>query len=78
MSANDETTQEATRLFIFQLKTRPENVVANCNALLDGSDFKIELVPTIRQPSNPQEASLFDFKEPSFAMETAGKEVATV
>lgn len=59
MSANDESVSEATKLFIFQLRTRPEQVTANCNALLEGSGFRLEL-----KVLTPAQASLFDHLEP--------------
>lgn len=40
----DDKVQQATALFVEQLRTRPENVVSNCNSLLSGSGFRLELV----------------------------------
>ena len=56
VSPNCQKVQEATQLFIMQLKERPENVVANCNALLEGCGFKLEMV---REPPYQKHESTF-------------------
>ncbi len=87
MGNNDTVLEESTKLFIFQLRLRPENVVANCNALLEGSDFRLELVRKSPLPcQTPAEASLYDHMHYgddeggifAFPMATAGKETATL
>ncbi len=83
MSPNNDQVVEATKLFIFQLRTRPENVIANCNALLEGSEFRLQLTRTQKEPATPAEASLYDhltFEDEVFAFpfNTAEKGVAVL
>lgn len=43
MSPNHEDIQKATLLFVGQLKLRPEQVLANINALLEGDGFRLKI-----------------------------------
>ena len=63
MSPNDPVVQEASRLFIEQLRNRPEQVIANCNALVEGDGIRLDLVYTRKTYENPAEASIFDHLE---------------
>jgi hypothetical protein len=64
MSPNDDRIVEATLLFVSQLKQFPVNVVANCNALLEDSGIRLEIVCE-KEHKTPAEASLFDFQQRS-------------
>ena len=42
-NVNDEKMQEMYRLLVSQLMIRPENVIANLNAMLQGEDINLEI-----------------------------------
>ena len=65
MSPNADEIVEATLLFVSQVKQRPDTVVANLNCLLDGEGFRLAVIPLVREPTTPAEASLFDFQQHS-------------
>ena len=75
MSPNTEAAQEATKLFVHQLRQRPENVVANLNCLLEGERFRLVLTDAeTRIPQCPAEASLYDHLDPEGASHESGSD----
>ena len=65
MSPNCDEIVDATLLFVTQVKQRPDTVIANLNCLLEGEDFRLVVIPFVREPKTPAEASLFDFQQHS-------------
>ena len=62
MSANDPRIQEASLLFVEQLRLRPYNVIANLNCLLEGTGIELGFAQC--PPQTPQAQSVFDWNCP--------------
>jgi len=60
-SVNDEKYQEMYRLLVQQLLTRPEQVVANLNALLQGENINLEVKLLVADPVVHQDEHLYQF-----------------
>ena len=60
MSQNDQAVQDASLLFLSQLRTRPFQVVANINALLEGTGIELGFVQCPNE--TPANQSVFDWR----------------
>jgi len=67
MSPNCDALVETTKLFVEQIRSRPVQVVANLNCLLEDSGIQLEIVRP-KEPQTPAEASLFDHLPPQEQM----------
>ena len=62
MSVNDQSVQDASLLFLSQLKVRPFTVIQNLNCLLEGTGIELGFVQCPTQ--TPQGQSIFDWNCP--------------
>jgi hypothetical protein len=70
---NSEEMQKMYRLLVSQLIIRPDNVLANLNAMLQGENINLEIKMLRADVCSCHDQKVLAFDEPPFYMHNGGK-----